>query len=457
LAKVKTQEPSKIEFHSEAAARFAELAQEVLKSIRSFGSVETPPTGGVEIHPIANISADQVVGEIKAIESSFNALHKETGRYWTSNGLRVGWEGPEFDAIKDLALRFGNATPIKGRVSNSFLLDEIFRWLKETLEAKRSDTLPQHVAERCSSEIKDHEIWVPVYRTYSAANFEIGDVEFRPVSKALLDQWYARVPEDEAKKPEMAQWINRKRARIQGSIAACIRMRAEVNKAREIAQSAASDAVGLLRFLSPVNWTCKLVSHCLPVGKENTRQAMELLVEDGAIKRVTEASIEEGPAGWNIDEARHMSPGLLESLHKLALQREGTEFKRDLYGALLLHSRHSVAAETLQKIVLVASAIESLLLRDTHEPIQKNLGERMAFIIGNSLEERRAVVKNVEEFYRIRSAFFHHGLSVSHEDEEIVDKFFFNVWFCLGRLLLQIDQYETKDKLLAVLEDRKLS
>jgi hypothetical protein len=317
--------------------------------------------------------------------------------------------------------------------------------------------LPQHVAERCSSEIKDHEIWVPVYRTYSAANFEIGDVEFRPVSKALLDQWYARVPEDEAKKPEMAQWINRKRARIQGSIAACIRMRAEVNKAREIAQSAASDAVGLLRFLSPVNWTCKLVSHCLPVGKENTRQAMELLVEDGAIKRVTEASIEEGPAGWNIGEARHMSPGLLESLHKLALQREGTEFKRDLYGALLLHSRHSVAAETLHKIVLVASAIESLLLRDTHEPIQKNLGERMAFIIGNSLEERRAVVKNVEEFYRIRSAFFHHGQSVSHEDEEIVDKFFFNVWFCLGRLLLQIDQYETKDKLLAVLEDRKLS
>jgi len=184
---------------------------------------------------------------------------------------------------------------------------------------------------------------------------------------------------------------------------------------------------------------------------------MELLVENGAIKRVTEASIEEGPAGWNIDEARHMSPGLLESLHKLALQREGTEFKRDLYGALLLHSRHSVAAETLHKIVLVASAIESLLLRDTHEPIQKNLGERMAFIIGNSLEERRAVVKNVEEFYRIRSAFFHHGQSVSHEDEEIVDKFFFNVWFCLGRLLLQIDQYETKDKLLAVLEDRKLS
>jgi hypothetical protein len=456
-ATVKTQEPFKVEFHPEAGARFTELAQEVMKSVRSFGSVENPPTGGAEIHPVANIAADQVIGEIKVIESSVNALGEETGRYWTSNGLRVGWQGPEFEAIKDLALRFGNTKPIKGRVSNSFLLDEIFKWLKETLEAKRSDTLPEHIAERCSSEIKDYEIWVPVYRTYSAADFEIGNVEFRTVSKALLDQWYAHVPEDEAKKPEVAQSINRKRARIQGGIAACIRMKAEVSKAREIAQSAASEAVGFLRFLSPVNWTCKLVSHCLPVGKENTRQAMELLVEDGAIRKVTEASIEEGPAGWNVDEARHMSPGLLEALHKLALHRENSEFKRDLYGALQLHSRHSVAAETLHKIVLVASAIESLLLRDTREPIQKNLGERMAFITGNSLDERKGVVTNVEEFYRIRSAFFHHGQSVSPMDAEIVDKFFFNVWFCLGRLLLQVDQYETKDKLLAVLEERKLS
>jgi hypothetical protein len=44
-----------------------------------------------------------------------------------------------------------------------------------------------------------------------------------------------------AKRPEIAVGINRKRARIQGSIAACTQMKAELNKAREIAQSAAID------------------------------------------------------------------------------------------------------------------------------------------------------------------------------------------------------------------------
>lgn len=455
--KVKNQERFKVEFHPDAEARFIELAQEVLKSVRSFGIARTSPSGIAEIHPVANITADDVIGEIRVIESSSNLLLGERGRYWTSKGLRVGWEGPEFDAIKDLVRKFENAAPIKDRVSNRFLLDEIFNWLTETLEVKRSDTLPQHIAERCSSEIREYEIWVPVYRTYSASDFAIGDVEFRTVSKALLDQWYAHIPEDEAKKPEMAQWINRKRARIQGSIAARIRIKAEVNKAREVAQSAASEAVGVLRFLSPVNWTCKLVSHCLPIGKENTRQAMELFIEDDAVKNVVEASIEEGPPGWNIDEARHTSPGLLEALHKLTLNRTATKFKNDLYATFLLHSRHSVAAEIPHKIVFLVAAIESLLIKDSHEPIQKNLGERMAFIVGNSLTERKDIARNVEEFYRVRSAFFHHGRSVKAEETDIVDKFFLNVWFCLVRLLVQVDQYETKDKLFAVLEDRKLS
>ena len=327
-----TEEPFRIQFHPEAAARFSDMAQDVLKSVKSFGNAVTPTAGRTEIHPVARITSDQIIGEVKVTESAFNGLGEEKGRYWTSNGLRVGWEEAGFDTIKDLAGRFENAAPIKGMVSHSFLLDEVFKWLQETLEGKRSDALPEHIASRCSTEIREYEIWVPIYRTYSAASFAIGEVEFRTVSKELLDNWYSNLPSDEINKPEVVMGIDRKRARIQASIAARVRAKAEVRRAREIAQSAASDAVGLLRFLSPVNWTCRLVSHCLPVGRENTRQAMEMFMENGKIKQIVEASIEEGPSGWNIDEARQMSPGLLEAMHRLALRRHDTDFKSELYG-----------------------------------------------------------------------------------------------------------------------------
>src|SRR3984957_17280287 len=236
---MKDEKPSKLGFHPEAAARFAKLAEEALKSVRSFASIEMPRTTAAEIHPVAHFTTEDVIGEIKVVESSFNGLGEETGRYWTSNGLRVGWEGNTFEAIKGLADRMGNTTPIKGQASSKFMLDETFIWLRETLEGKRSEPLPVHIGERCLTEIKDYEIWVPIYRTYSAADFEIGEVGFRTVSKVLLDEWYARIPQDVANKPEVAHAINRKRARIQGSIAACIRVKAEVQKAREIAQSAA--------------------------------------------------------------------------------------------------------------------------------------------------------------------------------------------------------------------------
>jgi hypothetical protein len=411
----------------------------------------------MKIHPIANLGADDFIGEISVQRSSVNMLGEEIGRFWESNGLLVGWDGAEFEELRNLARKFEDAPPIRGRASHEFLLDEIFQWLRETLEAKREDALPDYVAERCASEVKDYEIWIPIYRTYSGSDFMIGEVEFRTISKAMLDEWFAKLSPPGVHDAQIANMINRDRADIQGSIAACVKVRAELKKAREIAQSSADEAIGLLRFLSPVNWTCKVVSHCLPVGRENTQKTIEILVEDGRIRSTNRASIEQGPAAWNLDESRQASPGLLEALHKLARGRDDTDFTRTLYGALQLHSRHSVAVEIPHKVVFVIAAVESFLLKDSNEPIQKNLGERMAFLIADKLEERKGVIRNVEDFYAIRSALVHHGRRVRVEDIEVIDKFFFNVWYCFTFLLVNSDQYKTKTQLLAMLEDRKLT
>jgi|SRR5580698_867241 hypothetical protein len=123
-----TEEPFRVQFHPEAATRFSEMAQDLLKSVKSFGNAVTPTAGRSEIHPVARITPDQIIGEVKVTESAVNRLGEEKGRYWTSNGLRVGWEEAEFDAIKDLAGRFTIAAPIKGMVSHRFLLDEVFKW-----------------------------------------------------------------------------------------------------------------------------------------------------------------------------------------------------------------------------------------------------------------------------------------------------------------------------------------
>lgn len=451
------EETAKVQFHPDAAGRFNELAQEILRSVLSFGPFETAPSGAAEIHPVFQISASDVIGEIKVERSAINRLGEEVGRYWNSNGLRVGWEGDGFERIRQLARRFETAAPIKGQVSLTFLCNEVFNWLRATLERRRTDSLSDYIAERCCTVIEDHEIWIPVHRTYSTQDFALGDVEFRTVSKAMMDDWFGRLFPEGIKDPAAALAINRERSHIQAGIAAKFRVKAERQKAREIAQSAANEAIGLLRFLSHVNWTCRIVSYCAPLGKESTLQSVELFVKNGSIQNRQKAVIDQGPAGWSIDEALVLSPGLLEQLQNLAANRRGTEFRSDLYDALQLHSRNSVSVAVSHKIVFVIAAIESLLLKDSSEPIQKNLGERMAFIIGKNLEQRKPIVVNVEEFYRIRSRLIHHGREASDADIAVIDAFFFNVWWTFRHLLAFMDQYKTKADLISALEDKKLS
>lgn len=340
------------------------------------------------------------------------------------------------------------------------MLDQVFTWLRETLEGKRTDSLADFVAGRSSEQIRDHEIWVPVYRTYSAREFAIGDVQFRKISKDILERWYARIPQEALdRNPGVMEKLNRERATLQGTLAARIKVTAEPQKAAEAAQVAADEAIALLRFLSPVNWTCRITSHCLPVGKENTRKSLDMIVEDDQIQSLSEYTVEQGPTAWNVDEDQNspLHVGLLESLHQLALYREKTKFRADLYGALQLHARHTVASEVAHKIVFVVAAAESIFLKDSHEPIQKNLGERIAFLTGNTVDERKDVIKNVDEFYNIRSGLIHHGRDVREEEKEIVDKFFFNIWFSFHRLLAQVDEFQTRNDLFTMLENRKLS
>jgi hypothetical protein len=162
------EEPFSVQFHPDAAARFNELAVEILGSVSSFGRIEPPHNRPTHLHPVIELTAADIIGEITVQQSLVNLLGEERGRYWESRGLRVGWEDDDFKTIKELARRIACVASIRDRVSDEFMLDEVFAWLRQTLEKQRSDSLIEYVAHRCSSEIKDREIWIPVYRTYSA-------------------------------------------------------------------------------------------------------------------------------------------------------------------------------------------------------------------------------------------------------------------------------------------------
>jgi len=305
-------------------------------------------------------------------------------------------------------------------------------------------------------ETKDFEIWIPLYRTYLESPISMGSVVFRTITREMMAECEARIPKPD---PETAMAVQlafaRDRSAVQGCAAAAFKIRAERTKAIAIAREQAESAVALLRFFSPANWTPKLRSYCTLLGSENVRRRAELFMQGNSI--VTDSrGVLDGGAQWVLPNSYLASfPGLLDRLRALSAAPTRTSFRPDLYDSLLMYSRNSVAIEPADKLVYILVGLESMLLRGENEPLAKNVGERLAFLVGESKEKRIAVNENAVEVYRHRSGFIHHGRSI--KDLDVLTTFMLNAWTCFNVLLVNMDRYQTKGQLIDALEDRKMA
>ncbi len=391
-----------IVFHPGAESSFTAAAQELLQGVRAYPPSEKLKGANFPIHPAAVIEQRDIIGTIRVTDRMVDFTGSEIGRFWNLDGQRFGWAGEEFQKLKRLAERIAKSIEPQALVSEAFILDQVFAWLCESLEGKRSDPIADFVAVRCDEAIEDHEIYVPLCRTYSSAGFEIGDVQFRSISKQLLDGWFPSKPLGD---PEMEQRVrileNQTRASYQATLAACVKVRAEKAAASQFALERAVTASAFLRFLSTANWTSKMRSFAMPFGMENGAAWHSFRLKDGVIRELSSAVIWEGPPDWVIDDARGRLPGLLEAISDLA-KIQNTEFRKSLLEAMLIYSRNSLTTDPANKLVFILVALESVLLKNANEPILGNLAERMAFLIGASLEDRKKIVSLVKKTYAQR-------------------------------------------------------
>jgi Apea-like HEPN len=121
----------------------------------------------------------------------------------------------------------------------------------------------------------------------------------------------------------------------------------------------------------------------------------------------------------------------------------------------LIYSRNSITTDPASKLVFILAALESILLKDSSEPIQGNLAERMAFIVGPSLAKRKEIVNIVKKTYGMRSKFIHHGETI--DDLTVLDEFLGYAWLTFATLLEQRNQFGTRLDLITKLDEMKLS
>jgi len=130
-----------------------------------------------------------------------------------------------------------------------------------------------------------------------------------------------------------------------------------------------------------------------------------------------------------------------------------TALHRRILGAVRLFSRVSLATELTDKLVLLFASLESLFLKSATEPIQQNLGDRLAWMVGKDPTERRDIVATTKQVYQLRSRFVHHAQEI--DDMRVIERFMLYAWRGLHGMLQNRDTCADLEKLLTKIDDKK--
>jgi hypothetical protein len=442
--------------HPEAARAFNELSKTLTAEV-----LPPQPNGEQaerfrpEVFVSAHFSEEDIAGGIT--QSICDQDGNEVGRLLAQGGQRVGLVGERFHKLKGLATRIYESPTFRDTVSRSRVLDVAFDWVIKKSQQGGTASLCDFVVGECAKQLRDLDIWVPLYKVHAEEDIRVGFCLFRTVTAAMLDEWERHVRSTVKEPvPRIEERFRVERKRMQGSLAATTQVYAEPKRGYELAQERAEYATGLLNFFHPASASLSTRSYATLLGQENEQTRTELLLDDGRIRGRLSGILERNTSSaWllgRVGIARLRESGL-DKVGALWEKEKKSDFDVSLLNALLLYSRSSLRTLVTDRLVYICAALESMLLRNRTEPVVKNIGERMAFLVKNTIDERKRTVRMVEEVYDLRSSFVHHGENIAQS--EIVEEFMRCAWASLRVLLLDSEKYQSRTAMFDAIDNLK--
>ena len=385
-------------------------------------------------------------------------------RYFEHEGRRLGLEDQKYQALARLSESVQKTKAFRDLVSTKWVEDTIVDWMKAKFAGAGVPTLGDYLAERCEADVKEHELWFPVSCLSVESDLTFGNVVFKTITEEIVVRWEedmqaAKEGRDAAYAAQIDMYISRKRADLQGLAAATAKVNAEPERAYEVVLRESERAVAALRvYQVAATTTPEVTSYCALLGRENIEEIKNLKMEEGRVRSWSERPVGKPVLHWHLsdDDVRKYTETFgFDQVNRLLASKDRTKFQETLLDALLLYSRSTREKDLTGKLVYTLVAMESVLLRNDTEPIQQNVGERMAFINANTVEKRQEIIRNLKAAYALRSKFIHHGHTI--EERETVWRFMISAWALFTTLAEASQRFETKEEFIEHLEAMKLS
>lgn len=423
---------------------------------------------------LGEIHIDGRLHPVHRVKAIYNLNGQETARYFArQKGERdwIGFVGEKFDTFLDLCRQLHEVPSVNEMISFTALVEAAFEWfhcMDGNLKISQTDAdgFTAATLSVCESEIVFFDIWIPVEGMEFLDSFRLGRVEFKNVSSQDLDNW---------QRQWSARWTNRKHPHLpivnsffthinadltKSFPVAVLHACAEPVRAVERALDEIEHTLGILRFFSPVNFYPLGVSYCTIEGKLPKTNPRHFLLREGELTSAGFAShsrADRPKEFFNTHELAEMRKDGLSVLHQL-LQLEfnqRTPFERQLLKALSIYAKSNLTDDVSDKLIHIVVALESIFIQGKERSLRKRVAERLAFLLGKSLQERRAIIDMYSAAYDARSNVVHRG--DEPQDKELLKSFLNLAWQAFHHLIENSKQYQTQTELLKKLDEIKFT
>jgi hypothetical protein len=380
-------------------------------------------------------------------------------RMFLFQGKQVGLQEASYAELTKLASAIQGLPRVREQLSLRFIEETLFQWVQaEFLGASTTDFI-SYLSAKTESCVSQVTVYIPVANTIVIEPFDFGGADFVNLSSQIIDEMLTNIDKIPLQHQAKVRGVVEDfRKEHQGRAAVMLHLKCEKHHAFDLATDMADRLTTLLSIYSgcvhvpDVKCTSKIK------GAENMETAIALIKKVDHKWDLMQQNLDTASSrSLVIDSAwlaKARSVGL-DTLSELYQKTKPNEFERVVLNMASLYARAAFTNRPLEKLVYCLSAIESTLLKSESEPIQQNIGERMALFTRNEINERKEVVRNLKAVYSLRSRYLHHGHSATELEE--LKGFYMNTWILFVQLLSSVDNFKTKEEFLAFVDDIKFN
>lgn len=369
-----------------------------------------------DIYSVATIHKEDIL-DMKS--SLSNQLGEEVCRYFFKDRLPYGFINESYQQYCIVAQKIYKHKSISDLLSLKYVKEKLFLWIEMKYIYDEKSTFFDYLSMVCKEDVAEHEIIMPVPFTLSQKDFSFGKLTFKTVTEKMIDEWIKQAKENNTKLDEMQlQSINNLKVMIQKSIQGYIAgfyiCNAEKQRAKEMVYEQFSKTLSFLRLLSPANFNYKINCGTHEYGKNFSLEITYLAINRKNLQLNYNSERLNANMIWNIEEriVEYITSGPYAKVHELLLESSVSEYKNKLQNAIMIYSKNVISHEFYDKILYILVAIETMLLKMASEPIQQNIGQRLSFLVGNDLEERKRIIKTIKIYIVFDPNIFIMGLLI---------------------------------------------